>query len=69
MPENGLGWELKIDREGKVSLLMVEKFQMEGFLNWNSGTGGNAKLQLGHVYVTEGGSRVADHVLISSWSM
>jgi hypothetical protein len=69
MPESELGWGLKVDGEGKGSLLRAERFQMEGFLNLNLGTGGNAKLQPGLVYATEGGSRVAALVLRSSWSM
>lgn len=69
MPENELGWGLRVGGEGKGSLLRVERFQMEGFLNFDLGRGGNAKLQPGLVYVTEGGSRVAALVLRSSWSM
>ncbi|KAF3328169.1 hypothetical protein FCM35_KLT06775 [Carex littledalei] len=69
MPENELGWGLRVGGEGKGSLLRVERFQMEGFLNFDLGRGGNAKLQPGLVYVTEGGSRVTALVLRSSWSM
>ncbi|KAJ1693922.1 hypothetical protein LUZ63_010620 [Rhynchospora breviuscula] len=69
MPENKLGWGLRVGGEGKGSLFRVERFQMEGFLNFDLGRGGNAKLQPGLVYVTEGGSRVAALVLKSYWSM
>ncbi|KAJ3690002.1 hypothetical protein LUZ61_019166 [Rhynchospora tenuis] len=69
IPENELGWGLRVQGEGKGSLLRVERFQMEGFLNFDLGRGGKAKLQPGLVYVTEGGSRVAALVLRSCWSM
>ncbi|KAJ4803203.1 GDSL esterase/lipase [Rhynchospora pubera] len=69
MPENELGWGLRVRGKGKGSLLRAERFHMEGFLNFDLGRGGNAKLQPGLVYVTEGGSRVAALVLRSSWSM
>lgn len=69
MPENKLGWGLRVSGAGKRSLLKVERFQMEGFLNVDLGSGGNAKLQPGLVYVTGGGSRTVALLLRSSWSM
>ncbi|KAJ3682463.1 hypothetical protein LUZ60_015036 [Juncus effusus] len=69
LPENEIGWGLRSGGVIKGNFERIEGFQMEGFLNFELGRGGNAKLQPGVVFVSGGGNRVAALVLRSCWYM